>query len=146
MPEIELRKAVQGDAAPIRACIQSAYAEALRDLPDLPDVSGGVEEEIAAHDVYVAARGQDVLGVVVFERVDDAIMVFNLAVSPWAQGQGLAKRLLKVAKDQAVHKGLTRMILKTHVKMTATRAMYRHMGWAETGADGNTVTLEQALG
>ena len=145
MSEIALRPATLEDAQAITMCLSAAYAAPLRDLPDLPDVTDGVAEDIAAHTAWVASQNGDILGYIVFGRVDDAIMIFNLAVAPHAQGKGLAKRLLDLVEDAARTDGVETLVLRTHRKMTQTISLYLHLGWEQMMVRGNSVSLQKTL-
>lgn len=145
MSEIELRPAIVEDAQAVTDCIASAYADALRDLPDLPDVTAGVAEDIASHSAWVADRGGDILGFIVFGQTDDAIMIFNLAVSPRAQGKGLAKRLLGLVEEAASAGKVKKLRLRTHLLMRQTVSMYLHLGWVQQKVSGNSVLMEKTL-
>ncbi|SHE70709.1 N-acetylglutamate synthase, GNAT family [Ruegeria intermedia] len=145
MTEITLRPAVLGDADAIRACIRAAYADPAARIPDLPDVAAGLEDDIVQHVAILAEMQGETSGVVIFGPVGRAMMVFNLAVSPAAQGQGLARKLLAQAEAQASRSGCDRLKLTTHRLMQDTRAMYRHLGWNEVAAQGNKVFFEKPL-
>lgn len=145
MTEITLRPAVVGDTDAIRACIRAAYADPAARIPDLPDVAAGLEDDVARHAVIVAEAQSEILGVIIFGLVGQAMMVFNLAVSPAAQGKGLARKLLAQAEAQAIGSGCDRLKLTTHRMMQDTRAMYRHLGWHEVAAQGNKVFFEKPL-
>ncbi|WP_170357633.1 GNAT family N-acetyltransferase [Ruegeria arenilitoris] len=139
MTGISLRRAVATDAKPIRRCIEAAYAAARQSIPDLPDVTEGVEEDIRDRNVVVAVDETSLHGVVVFGFERETAMIFNLAVSPDAQGRGIARRLLNFVATEARENGVRNMRLTTHRLMADTRAMYRHLGWQETGHEGNKV-------
>ncbi len=139
MTEITLRPATIGDVDTIRACIRAAYAEAAAQIPDLPDVASGLEDEIARHQVVVAGVEDVVCGVVIFGRAGSDMMIFNLAVSPEAQGQGIARRLLDIVERAARREHVRTLRLTTHRLMVSTRAMYSHLGWHEVGRERNKV-------
>ncbi|MEX0368067.1 MAG: GNAT family N-acetyltransferase [Ruegeria sp.] len=145
MGTIQFREARQADAGAITTCIAAAYAEARESIPDLPDVTAGIEEEIEVSQVVLAETGRGLAGVIVFARRGDAMKIVNLAVSPDAQGQGIAGRLMAWAEEEARASGCTRMELRTHRLMEGTRAMYTHLGWRETETSGNTVSMMKAL-
>ncbi len=145
MPEIILRRASAADTEAVTRCIAAAYADALRDIPDLPDVTDGVGDDIAAHQAWVATRDEDIVGFIVFDRVDSAMMIFNLAVSPKAQGAGLARRLIKIAEQEAKGTATAKLRLRTHKLMQATVSMYLYMGWHEKELSGMTILMEKEL-
>ncbi len=145
MAEITLRKATMSDEKRIQQCVSQAYASVREEIADLPDVTGGIHEDIARNDVILAEKDGQLLGVVVFGNTSDGVMIYNLAVSPDAQGQGIARRLLHAVEATADRRQSTVLRLRTHAKMRKTRAMYGHMGWVETGTTGNTVLLEKTI-
>ena len=145
MTEISFRSAIARDADAIRTCVEAAYAEIRLSIPDLPDVTDGIEEDIRDSYVLIAQKEEELLGVVVFGFVENALMIFNLAVSPRAKGQGLARRLLDLAEGMAKDKDYKALRLTTHRLMVETRAIYRHLGWRETGREANKVYFEKSV-
>ncbi|MCG7518505.1 GNAT family N-acetyltransferase [Ruegeria sp. Ofav3-42] len=145
MSRIMFRRALPTDTVAVKTCIAAAYADALRDIPDLPDVTEGVGDDIAAHQAWVAEAGGEIVGFVVFDRVDDVVMIFNLAVSPKAQGSGLARKLLAKAKRAAREAGVSKLRLRTHRLMQGTISMYLHLGWSQTEGKGNGIVMEKQL-
>lgn len=144
MSKIEFRTAAVVDADEVTRCLGSAYADAMSRIEDLPDVTAGIADDIKTHRVMLAISG-GIVGVIVFDQVDDAIMVFNLAVAPEAQGQGVARRLMQFAEEEAQARNLSKLKLRTHKMMKDTIAMYRHMGWKVTDQAGSGLTMEKAL-
>lgn len=145
MAEITFRPANPADTEAIRLCIARAFASALQDIADLPDVTSGIGEDIAAHDVTVAQEGPRILGVIIFGAVADAVMIFNLAVLPETQGRGVARRLLEIAESSARNRNRPYLRLRTHKLMQDTRSIYSHLGWAEVELAENTVLLQKAV-
>ena len=144
MSKIEFRTAAVVDAAKVTRCLENAYEDAISRIEDLPDVTAGIADDIKTHRVMLAISG-GVVGVIVFDQVDDAIMVFNLAVAPEAQGQGVARQLMQFAEEEAQARNLSKLKLRTHKMMKDTIAMYRHMGWKVTDQVGSGLTMEKAL-
>ncbi|MEX0275885.1 MAG: GNAT family N-acetyltransferase [Ruegeria sp.] len=145
MTGISYRAASPDDTEAIQTCIARAYAAALRDIADLPDVTSGVREDIAANTVTVAEEVKRILGVVIFGETPDAVMIFNLAVIPEAQGRGVARQLLDVAEASARGSSHSFLRLRTHKLMEDTRSIYGHLGWSEVQVSGNTVLLEKSV-
>jgi ribosomal protein S18 acetylase RimI-like enzyme len=144
MQTVTIRRATAEDAAPLTAVLDAAYAP-YRALPGLPDVTAGLADDIAQHDVWVAEQAGLVLGGVVLSCSGETAHLVNLGVGPEAKGLGLGRQLLETAIAAARAAGARRLVLGTHRDMTGTRAFYRHLGWVETEADGMKVTLERQL-
>ncbi len=57
-----IRRAQIEDATQFAACIDAAYESYRSQLPDLPDVSAGVVEDIRHNLVWVAEIGKEIVG------------------------------------------------------------------------------------
>lgn len=69
----------------------------------------------------------------VFYRRNSAVArLYSLAVSPDAQGQGIGKRLLLDAIDQAMHRGATEIRLQVRVDNPAAIGLYETHGFIRT--------------
>ncbi len=145
MAAMEFRKAVQEDVEGIIACIKAAYADALSTISDIPDVTDGIAEDVEANRVILAEANNALLGVVVWLHKGETAMIFNLAVWPDKQGQGVARKLLELVSQKAKANGASRMELKTHRLMQETRSMYRHLGWVEIDINETKVTMSKDL-
>jgi ribosomal protein S18 acetylase RimI-like enzyme len=63
----------------------------------------------------------------------DHLLLDNIAVHPDRQGQGLGRRLIAFAEAEARRLGQAELRLYTHAMMTENIALYRRLGFAETG-------------
>lgn len=145
MEEIQIRRADVADVAGIEGCLTAAYADAQSRLPDLPDVTGGLENDVTAHIVYVATCANRVVGAMVLIEDAPVMKLANLGVDPEFGGCGIAGRLLRQADEIALAAGCRDMILRSHAGMSSTRGMYRHLGWRETDVQGQVVTMQKRL-
>jgi ribosomal protein S18 acetylase RimI-like enzyme len=74
------------------------------------------------------------LPVLVLENVEGgALLLDNVAVAPAAQGQGYGRALVGFAEAEARRRGHAQLRLYTHVLMTENLALYRRLGFEETG-------------
>ena len=142
---IDIRPARSDDVTQIEACLTAAYAKARAELQDLPDVTGGIAQDIAENTVFVADKDGAVVGVIVLVAREEALLIANLGVDPKHGGQGIGGRLLSLAEDQARQLGCRDMQLRTHAGLTATLAMYLHLGWQESARMGNVVSMVKPL-
>lgn len=140
-----IRLAQRSEAPRIRALITDAYAQARADLPDLPDVADGVEDEIMAGRLWVLERNGGLAGVLNATTHGSALQIINIAVDPKARGGGLGRALMTHAEALAAKAGVREMRLSTHVAMKGTRAFYARLGWKESGTTGNKVTLRKPV-
>jgi GNAT superfamily N-acetyltransferase len=107
----------------------------------LPPVDEGMAEDIAAHLVLVACVDDRPCGFVVLSASPPEAHLINLAVSPDIKGGGLGRCLLEAATAAARARGATWINLATHREMTETIAFYRHLGWGQTGNEGDKVFM-----
>ncbi|WP_164658788.1 GNAT family N-acetyltransferase [Tropicibacter sp. Alg240-R139] len=142
---IALRPAKSDDVTAIESCLTAAYAQARAQLPDLPDVTGGIAGDVADNLVFVAEKGTALVGVIILVVRRDVLLIANLGVDPAYAGQGIGGRLLSLARNEAGKMHCREMHLRTHAGLTATRAMYLHLGWQETQQTGNVVSMVKPL-
>ena len=150
MADWTIRRAVPGDAAALTTCINAAYAQYTGRISDLPPVSENCAAEIAANLVWVVAcpraeRGPEIIGGLVLVDGKHALHLANIAVDPDHRGDGIARALLDLAERQARDRGHTGLQLTTHAEMPENLSLYIHLGWRETGRQGNKVFMTKAV-
>jgi len=140
-----IRKADNRDADALSACITAAYAEVAARIADLPPVAENCAEEIAAHQVWVAEARNAVVGGLVLVPSPGFMLLANVAVHPDHQGSGLGRALMALAETEASAQGYAELRLNTHKDMPENITMYRHLGWQQSGRDGNKVSMTKRL-
>jgi GNAT superfamily N-acetyltransferase len=130
-PGHELRLATPADLPSIRQVIAAAYDKyfSRMDRPPAP-VLRDYTAAVVAGEVWVT--GNPVTGLIALSRVDDAMLIENVAVHPSAQGTGLGRRLMEFAEREATRCGIERLALYTNEVMTENHAIYTHLGYRET--------------
>ena len=128
-----IRPATSTDVDGITNCVNAAYAHFVHRMGNLPgplldDYKGAVSER----QTFVAIKRKDGVGVLVLVRLQDAMLLENVAVHPSAQERGLGGKLMALAEQESRKQGYSDIQLYTHVKMTENIAMYLKMGWTET--------------
>ena len=88
-------------------------------------------EVIHNHQVTVAERQGDIVGVIVLTVTDEGFLVDNVAVHPGHRGTGLGRALLQFAEAEARRAGFDSIYLYTHEKMTENLALYARIGYVE---------------
>ncbi|WP_199486523.1 MFS transporter [Actinomadura logoneensis] len=131
MPEIRL--AVPSDRPAVERIVQAAYAPWTEVIgtPPLP-LGSDYAALIEAGRVHVL---DDLSGLIVLIPEDGRLLVDNVAVDPSRQGEGLGRRLLDHAEEQARALGLPALRLITNEKMTSNIARYERRGYRETGRE-----------
>ncbi|MBU8546115.1 MULTISPECIES: GNAT family N-acetyltransferase [Roseomonadaceae] len=84
--------------------------------------------------VWVLDHAGRFCGVLVLEGLgDDAILLDNVAVAPPEKGKGHGRTLISFAETEARRRCCREIRLYTHVLMTENIALYRKLGFVETG-------------
>jgi len=134
---VTFRIAEAADRDRIAELVDAAYA------PWVPVLGGRKPRPMLDDHAARIARGENVLveadgrllGVVAMVPEPEALHLFSIAVHPDAQGQGLLHAILEEAARRAQELGLGRLTLYTNALMEKNRAIYQHLGFAETGIE-----------
>ena len=140
-----IQRAKASDAADFMACIDRAYATYATKGIALPDVSGGIADDIRDNLVWVVVLEGRVVGGIVLIPQPDHMVLANVAVDPSATGLGLGRALMERAEQEVRTRDLAMLKLSTHVDMPENVRLYQHLGWRETGRSGNKVHMEKTL-
>ena len=89
-------------------------------------------------------EGEVAAGLVVIPE-NGFMMLANVAVHPRHTGIGLGRALVALAEREASEQGFREIRLSTHVDMPENVRLYRHLGWNETGRDGNKVSMAKEI-
>jgi len=143
LPAIRLAKLQ--DADQLKACIERAYQPVKSTLPDLPDVSAGITQDIETNHVLVAEIGGKFVGCAILAVQGDSGHLMNIAVDPAAKGKGLGRLLMTRVETHARSHGVGELHLATHIKMPGNVALYTHLGWSEIERKGNKVLMKKDL-
>jgi GNAT superfamily N-acetyltransferase len=132
-----IRLATPADRPAIEAIVEAAYAIYVPRIGRRPmPMDDDYAARIAAGEAHVLEQDGAVLGVLVLEHEDDALLIDNVVVRQDMQGRGLGARLLDFAEAAARAAGHDRIRLFTNVAMTANIARYLRRGYVETRRGG----------
>ena len=81
----------------------------------------------------VATEGEQVLGYVGMHRILDEGYIANIAVSPAARRQGVARRLLGALDAYGREHALARLTLEVRASNAPAIALYEGGGWVKDG-------------
>jgi ribosomal protein S18 acetylase RimI-like enzyme len=146
MPITTVRFATMSDAAALRIVFHAAYAPYKKRIKDLPDVSGGLADDIANHTVWVAEIDAHIVGGLVLARQAGVFHLANIAVSPDCHGHGIGRALISTAENYAVASGGLEIALATHIDMPENVELYQRLGWRETGRADNKILMTKKIG
>jgi ribosomal protein S18 acetylase RimI-like enzyme len=130
---LTLRLANADDLAELRAIVVAAYAVYIPRMGRLPaPMTADYAGAVGRREVWVAASGGEIAGLVVLVPHPDHLMLENLAVRPATQGRGVGARLLALAEQEAARLGLAEISLYTNAAMTENLAYYPRHGYRLT--------------
>ena len=130
-----IRPAEPADRAAVEAIVHAAYEKYLERIgkppgPMLDDYGKLIAEGVVS--VEAEPNGA-VAALVVLLPETDHLLLDNIAVHPDRQGSGLGRQLMTFAESEARRHGFFEIRLYTHVAMTENIALYRRLGFVETG-------------
>lgn len=126
--------ATADDVPAIERLVAAAYAKYIARIgkppaPMLDDYRALARERV----VWVVKDGAQLAGLLVLRPRPDHALLDNIAVAPGRQGHGIGRRLIAFAEAETRRLGLAEIRLYTHAAMTENLALYRRLGYAETG-------------
>jgi ribosomal protein S18 acetylase RimI-like enzyme len=126
--------ATAADVPEIERLVATAYTKYVARIGKPPaPMLADYRALVAASSVWVARAEDGLAGVLVLLPEPDHLLLDNIAVAPVHQGQGLRRRLMAFAECQAFRRGYAEVRLYTHVLMHENLALYRRLGYEETG-------------
>jgi ribosomal protein S18 acetylase RimI-like enzyme len=129
-----IRLADPRDGAAVAACVKAAFEGFTAQIGKPPaPMLADYQELIAAGRVHLLEVEGALLGALVIEAGTDHLFVDTVAVHPTAQRQGIGRRLMALAEQEARRRGLAEVRLYTHEVMHGALALYRALGYEETG-------------
>jgi ribosomal protein S18 acetylase RimI-like enzyme len=151
MSGISLRPATAGDVPRLTEVVRAAYAHYVPRLGGPPrPMTDDYAEVVCTHQVVVAERGADILGLIVVGLDDEGFFIDNVAVDPSHQGSGVGKALLEHIESSARDAGFDSIYLYTHERMVENLALYERIGYVEYDrrpiGDAHLVYLRKHLG
>jgi GNAT superfamily N-acetyltransferase len=129
----EPRPARPDEAPALRDLVRAAYAKCVSRLgrepaPMLDDYAARIE----AGQAWVLEEGGALVGALILADEPDALLLYNIAVAPAAQGAGVGRRLISFTEAEARRRGHALLRLYTNEKMVENVAMYPRLGFTET--------------
>ncbi|QDF74473.1 MULTISPECIES: ribosomal protein S18-alanine N-acetyltransferase [Shewanella] len=86
---------------------------------------------------------EELIGFAILHQLFEDATLMDICVRPTSQGQGLGKRLTEALIELAATQGAERMMLEVRACNERAIALYRQMGFVQTGMRPNYYQLEQ---
>ena len=130
-----IRPARAEDRAAVEAIVDAAYAVYIDRIGKPPEPMLDDYARLIADGLVSVCEdaGGTIAATIVLVPQPDHLLLDNIAVRPDRQGQGLGRRLIAFAEDEARRLGFAEVRLYTHEKMVENIALYTRLGFAETG-------------
>jgi ribosomal protein S18 acetylase RimI-like enzyme len=129
-----IRLAHEGEAAALHDIVRAAYVHYVSRIGQPPGpMLDDYPARIAGGQAWVLEDAGRLVGVMVLEDQPDALLLDSIAVRPECQGSGFGRTLMAFAEAEAHRRGFAKIVLYTHVLMTENQALYRRLGYVETG-------------
>ena len=130
-----IRRAHPQDHAAVEAIVHAAYAIYIERIgkppgPMLDDYARLIADGMVS---VLEDEGRTIAAIIVLVPQPDHLLLDNIAVQPEHQGQGLGRQLVAFAEAEARRLGFAQLRLYTHEKMTENIALYKRLGFVETG-------------
>jgi len=127
-----LERARPDDLQALGALTEAAFAPWVPIVGRRPaPMDTDLRPRIEAGEVRVLRDGQVPVAALVARRAQDRLEIDSIAVSPGAQGRGIATRLLAEMESEANGAGLGRIALYTNAAMERNVALWRGLGFSE---------------
>jgi ribosomal protein S18 acetylase RimI-like enzyme len=144
---VTMRRAGPGDAKAIATLTNAAYIKYIPRIGRQPrPMTENYSQVLLEHPVWLLMLSDRPVGVLVLMLEHEAMLIYSVAVDPKYQKRGLGRRLLSFAEEQAQGAGYARIRLYTNERMVENIALYRRLGYEETGREpiGDTSLVHMA--
>jgi N-acetylglutamate synthase-like GNAT family acetyltransferase len=130
---LELRRAAPADVPELTALAADAYAAYVPRMGRRPaPMTADYAASVGRGEVWVAACGGAIVGLIVLVPRADHLLLENVAVRPASQRTGIGGRLLEEAERHARRLGLAEIRLYTNTAMTENIGYYARRGYIQT--------------
>lgn len=129
---LRIRRADLADLSMVSEIVERAYGIYVERIGMRPGpMDADHRSAIDREQVWVAAEGETMAGLIVLVENPDHLLIENVAVDPASQGEGIGRMLMSFAEDSARAAGLDVICLYTHEKMSENLALYARLGYRE---------------
>jgi ribosomal protein S18 acetylase RimI-like enzyme len=126
----EMRQAVAGDAAAIRALTRAAYAKWVPVIGREPmPMAADYEAAVAKHRFDLLYVDGTLAALIETIAKDDHLLIENVAVDPAFQKRGLGRRLMAHAETVALGLGYRELRLYTNKSFAENVTLYQRLGY-----------------
>lgn len=130
--QFSIRKASLDDVEAISALTNAAYAKYISLIGRKPQpMTADYSRMVIENSIWLLIAENQLVGVLVLVYEPENILIYSVAINPEHQKQGLGRRLLVWAEQQAVQDGYKSIRLYTNARFEDNILLYKHFGYQE---------------
>jgi len=134
--KIRIRKAGVEDAGAIAALTDAAYSKYIPLLGRKPQPMTADHAKMATeHTTWLLSVDDRLAGVLELEDEPETLLIYSVAIQPEYQKQGLGRRLLALAEQEALQADYHSIRLYTNELFVDNIRLYKKLGYQETGRE-----------
>ncbi len=141
--KLSFRKAGLEDVETISALTEAAYAKYIPLIGRKPQpMTTDYAKMVIEDSIWLLTVEHEVIGLLALVEEAEHLLIYSVAVKPEVQKQGLGRRLLAWAEQQASQAGYHSIRLYTNERFAENVRLYERIGYQETGREallGSTV-------
>ncbi len=131
-----IRKASLDDVEAITALTDVAYTKYIPLIGRKPQpMTADYSKMVVENSIWLLTLEDHMVGVLVLVHEPENILIYSVAIHPEYQKQGLGRRLLVWAEQQAVQDGYKSIRLYTNERFKDNILLYRRLGYQETSRE-----------
>jgi ribosomal protein S18 acetylase RimI-like enzyme len=131
-----IRKASLEDVEAISAVTDAAYSRYIPLIGRKPQpMTADYSKMVVENSIWLLSGGNQLVGVLVLIYEPDNILIYSVAIKPEYQKQGLGRRLLAWAEQQAIQDGYKSIRLYTNERFKDNILLYHQLGYQETSKE-----------
>jgi ribosomal protein S18 acetylase RimI-like enzyme len=134
--KIRIRKASVDDVEVISALTDAAYTKYIPLIGRKPQpMTTDYSKMVVDNSIWLLSLENQPIGVLVLIYEPENILIYNVAIKPEYQKQGLGRRLLAWAEQLAIQAGYRSIRLYTNERFEENIRLYKWLGYQETGRE-----------
>ncbi len=101
---------------------------------------------VVENSIWLLFVDDQIVGVLVLIYEPENVLIFSVAIKPEYQHQGLGRRILAWAEEQAIHDGYKSIRLYTNEHFVDNIRLYKSLGYLETSREPllNSIVVNMA--
>jgi ribosomal protein S18 acetylase RimI-like enzyme len=134
--KISLRKGRPADVEAISALTDAAYTKYIPLIGRKPQpMTADYSKMVVDNTIWLLTVDNQLAGVLVLVYEPETLLIYSVAIQPEYQKQGLGRRLLVWAEQQAIQAGYHSIRLYTNERFVYNINLYKRLGYQETSRE-----------